>query len=99
MTILTYSLYPSSYYSSYNTHLWEGRRQQDVYLSLTDNKGLYASQTQDCQETRTPVTFFLIFLTMDAPPFPSLAIFPLYVPPNRPLSPPPLAFIVASSLT
>ena len=27
-----------------------------------------------CQETRTPVTFFLIFLTMDAPPFPYLLL-------------------------
>ena len=37
-----------------------------------------------CQETRTPVTFFLIFLTMDAPPLLSLTTFPLYVLPNRP---------------
>ena len=52
-----------------------------------------------CQETRTPVTFFPIFLTMDAPPFLSLATFPLYVLPNRLHSPPSLVFIVASSLT
>ena len=37
-----------------------------------------------CQETRTLVTFSLIFFTIDAPPFLSLATFPLYVLPNRP---------------
>ena len=51
-TIFTYSPHPFSYYSSYNTHLWEERRQQDVYLDLTDNKKLYASRIQD-QSRRT----------------------------------------------
>ena len=60
---------------------------------------LVYSYSPRCQETRTPATFFPIFLTMDAPPFLSLATSPLYVLPNRPHSPPSLVFIVASSLT
>ena len=75
---------------SLNTHLQE---YQFMYSSLS----LLALGL--CQETRTPATFFLFLPTTDTPPFLSLATFPLYVLPNRPLSPPSLAFIVASSLT
>ena len=46
-TILAYSPYPFSYDSSYDTRLWEGRKQQDVYLDPTDNKEHYASRIQD----------------------------------------------------
>ena len=42
-TILTYSPYPFSY----DTRLWEGSKQQDVYWDPTDNKGDYASRTPD----------------------------------------------------
>ena len=46
-TILTYSPYPFSYDSSYDTRLWERRKQQDVYWDPTDNKAVYASRTPD----------------------------------------------------
>ena len=52
-----------------------------------------------CQETRTPVIFFPHLLTMDAPFF----YLPLHFPSTYclidPILPPPLVFIVASSLT
>ena len=38
---------------------------------------LFKDREGNCQETRTPVTFFLIFLIMDAPPFPISC----YIPP------------------
>ena len=53
----------------------------------------------ECQETRTPVTFFPFSSLWTLPLFLSLATFPLYILPNRPHSPPSLVFIVASSLT
>ena len=46
-TILTYSPYPFSYDFSYDTRLWEGRRQQDMYWGPTDNKEDYASRIPD----------------------------------------------------
>ena len=39
--VLTHSPYPFSPYSSYNTHIWERMKQQDMYLDLTDYKELY----------------------------------------------------------
>ena len=53
----------------------------------------------DCQETRTPVTFFLFLFTMNALLLLPLTTFPLRVLPNRLHSPPSLVLIVASSLT
>ena len=52
-----------------------------------------------CQETRTPVTFFPYFLTMDTLFSLSLTTFSLHVLPNRLYSPLLLVFVAASSLT
>ena len=51
----------------------EGMDLEEVGLAHTMENLLYTI----CQETRTPVTFFLIFLAMDAPPFPISC----YIPP------------------
>ena len=67
--------------------------------SLTTTGELLNISALDCQETRTPVTFFSYSLTMDAPFFLSLTMFPLHVLPNRLYSPLPLVFVAASSLT
>ena len=73
-------------------------------LATTDSPGMVSPAAPDpqcphCQETRTPVTFFLFLFTMAALLLLPLTTFPLRVLPNRPHSPPSLVLIVASSLT
>ena len=69
-----------------------------LFSPLSDNPHSSTS-TPLCQETRTPVTFFLFLFTMDALLLLPLTTFPLRVLPNRLHSPPSLVLIVASSLT
>ena len=71
-------------FTSYSKEGGELRSEQEKVRAIKGGVGkgsrnvwvFNSSEVPECQETRTPVTFFLISLTMDASPFLSLATFP-----------------------